>query len=202
MKKIILASGSPRRHTLLNSIGLSHRVVPSSVHEVFDPTLSAEQTALSLAEQKGRDVAEKESFDLIIAADTIVVLNDELLGKPASRQEAIEMLEKLSGNIHLVITGVSLITPHRHISFSVKTEVTFEMLTQGEIEAYVDTGSPMDKAGGYGIQDDLGSLFVKQINGDYYNVVGLPLQRLYSELKVLVPELASMILRASFIHIL
>jgi septum formation protein len=177
-------------------------VVPSSVHEVFDPTLSAEQTALSLAEQKGRDVAEKESFDLIIAADTIVVLNDELLGKPASRQEAIEMLEKLSGNIHLVITGVSLITPHRHISFSVKTEVTFEMLTQGEIEAYVDTGSPMDKAGGYGIQDDLGSLFVKQINGDYYNVVGLPLQRLYSELKVLVPELASMILRASFIHIL
>ena len=108
------------------------------------------------------------------------------------------MLEKLSGNIHLVITGVSLITPHRHISFSVKTEVTFEMLTQGEIEAYVDTGSPMDKAGGYGIQDDLGSLFVKQINGDYYNVVGLPLQRLYSELKALVPELASMILRASF----
>lgn len=194
LKNIILASGSPRRHSLLNSIGLPHIVIPSSVDEVFDPSLSAEQSAVSLAEQKAFDVAKRSSFDLIIAADTIVVLKDQLLAKPQSRQEAIDMLEKLSGNTHSVITGVSLVTPDKHTSFSVTTKVTFESLTPAEMEAYVDTGSPMDKAGGYGIQDDLGSLFVKHINGDYYNVVGLPLQRLYEELKLLTPDIASMIL--------
>lgn len=194
LKNIILASGSPRRHNLLNSIGLPHIVIPSSVDEVFDPSLSSEQSAVSLAEQKALDVAKRSSFDLIIAADTIVVLKDQLLAKPQSRQEAIDMLEKLSGNTHSVITGVSLVTPDKHTSFSVTTKVTFESLTPAEMEAYVDTGSPMDKAGGYGIQDDLGSLFVKHINGDYYNVVGLPLQRLYEELKLLTPDIASMIL--------
>lgn len=194
LKNIILASGSPRRHSLLNSIGLPHIVIPSSVDEVFDPSLSSEQSAVSLAEQKALDVAKRSSFDLIIAADTIVVLKDQLLAKPQSRQEAIDMLEKLSGNTHSVITGVSLVTPDKHTSFSVTTKVTFESLTPAEMEAYVDTGSPMDKAGGYGIQDDLGSLFVKHINGDYYNVVGLPLQRLYEELKLLTPDIASMIL--------
>lgn len=194
MKNIILASGSPRRHALLTSIGLSHHVIPSSVDEVFNPALSAEQSAISLAEQKAQDVAKNESFDLIIAADTIVVLNENLLAKPGTRQEATDMLNLLSGKTHSVITGVSLVTPFKSTSFSVKTNVTFEALTHSEIEAYVDTGSPMDKAGGYGIQDDLGSLFVKHIDGDYYNVVGLPLQRLYSELKILTPDIASMIL--------
>lgn len=195
MKKIILASGSPRRHALLTSIGLQHHVVPSSVEEVFDPTLSADESAISLAIQKAQDVAKYETFDLIIAADTIVVLNNNLLAKPESREEAIGMLQMLSANTHLVITGVSLLTPEKSTSFSVTTKVTFDSLSIAEIEAYVDTGSPMDKAGGYGIQDDLGSLFVKHIDGDYYNVVGLPLQRLYTELKVLTPEIASMILR-------
>lgn len=194
LKNIILASGSPRRHVLLTSIGLPHHVIPSSVDEVFDPALSAEQSAESLADQKAQDVAKRVSFDLIIAADTIVVLNEDLLAKPETRQEAIDMLRMLSGNTHSVITGVSLVTPLKSRSFSVTSKVTFEELTQSEIEAYVDTGSPMDKAGGYGIQDDLGSLFVKHIDGDYYNVVGLPLQRLYSELKILTPDIASMIL--------
>lgn len=194
LKNIILASGSPRRHALLTSIGLPHIVIPSSVDEVFDPTLSAEESATSLSEQKALDVAKRGPFDLIIAADTIVVLNNQLLAKPLSRQEAIDMLEMLSGKTHVVITGVSLITPKKSSSFSVSTKVTFDTLKPYEIEAYVDSGSPMDKAGGYGIQDDLGSLFVKHIDGDYYNVVGLPLQRLYSELKILSPDIASLIL--------
>jgi septum formation protein len=104
------------------------------------------------------------------------------------------MLQNLSNRTHSVITGVALITPSKSTSFAVKTDVTFAEISKSEIEAYVDTGSPMDKAGAYGIQDDLGSLFVKHIHGDYYNVVGLPIQRLYSELKSIAPEIASSLL--------
>jgi septum formation protein len=195
LKKIILASGSPRRHALLSSIGVPHDVVPSTIDEVFDFTITASAAAEKLAREKAREVAQRVHFDLLIAADTIVVLEGELLAKPSNKIEAFEMLQKLSANTHEVITGVTLLTPSTERTFSVSTKVTFEQLTDSEIEAYVDTGSPMDKAGGYGIQDDLGSLFVKHINGDYYNVVGLPLQQVYSELKSVSPDITNMILR-------
>lgn len=169
-------------------------MVPSTIDEVFDFTITASEAAEKLAREKAMEVAQRVHFDLIIAADTIVVLEGELLAKPSNKIEAIEMLQKLSANTHEVITGVTLLTPSTERTFSVSTKVTFEELTDSEIEAYVGTGSPMDKAGGYGIQDDLGSLFVKHINGDYYNVVGLPLQRVYSELKSVSPDITNMIL--------
>lgn len=193
MKKIILASGSPRRHALLTSIGLPHVVIPSTIEEIFDYSVSASTAAEILARQKAHEVATNQEFDLLIAADTIVVLNGNLLAKPGSRDEAIQMLKTLSGKTHEVITGVTLLTSSQERTFSVSTKVTFESLSNLEIEAYVDTGSPMDKAGGYGIQDDLGSLFVKHIEGDYYNVVGLPLQRLYSEIKDISSDIAALI---------
>jgi septum formation protein len=196
LKKIILASGSPRRHALLTMIGLRHQVVPSTIDEILEPGKSATEVAISLSEQKALDVARNQSFDLIIAADTIVVLDGVMLGKPVDTDDAVSMLQTLSGKTHEVITAVTLLSGSGAMhSFAETTCVTFSELHVSEIKAYVSTGSPMDKAGAYGIQDDLGSLFVKRIVGDYYNVVGLPLQRLYAELKTSAPHIASLILK-------
>lgn len=187
--KIILASGSPRRHFLLNMINLPHEVIPSSVNEIVNPTLKPHEVAEELALQKGSDVAQSNPGKLIIAADTIVVLDDVILGKPSDFSEAFSMLSQLSGRTHEVITGVALIKPDglgyatEITVFHVSTSVTFAKLTPAEIKAYIQTGSPMDKAGSYGIQDDFGSLFVSRIDGDYFNVVGLPIQKLYETLK-------------------
>ena len=176
-------------------IGLRHQVIPSTVDEILEPGKSAHEVAISLSEQKALDVARDRSFDLLIAADTIVVLDGVMLGKPIDTDEAISMLQTLSGRTHEVITAVTLLSGSGAMhSFAETTFVSFSELNLSEIQAYVSTGSPMDKAGAYGIQDDLGSLFVKRIDGDYYNVVGLPLQRLYAELKTSAPTIASMIL--------
>lgn len=198
--KIILASGSPRRHLLLNMIGLAHEVIPSSVDEVIPDGLDPSSVARHLARLKGEDVAVQHPHTLIIAADTIVVLDGEILGKPASAEDAFSMLRRLSDNTHRVITGVALLESDsdgifvKESVFHVTSDVTFANLHDEEIWAYIATGSPMDKAGSYGIQDDLGSLFVSRIEGCYYNVVGLPVQHLYSTLKDVAPGVASGIL--------
>ncbi len=193
LMKIILASQSPRRKKLLEQIGLSFEVIPSSINEDisgFEPPAFVEE----LASQKAQDVARSQHNCLIIGADTIVVLEGEILGKPSNHTEATQMLNRLSGKTHSVFTGVAFIQTEQKSAnnrarvFSVETRVTFGTLAPKEIEAYVATNSPMDKAGSYGIQDDWGAVFVEAINGDYNNVVGLPIYKFYQELKSFAPE--------------
>lgn len=192
--KIVLASGSPRREKLLKQLGLEFTVCPSSVDEHFDPSDPPGHIAKELALRKARDVAPGFPNALVIAADTIVVFEGDILEKPASEQEAVEMLSRLAGNTHSVFTGVALAKtgPESNIrtetAFFVETEVRFGMLTEDEIRSYVQSGSPMDKAGAYGIQDDWGALFVESIRGDYYTVVGFPLHAFYREMKSFAPE--------------
>ncbi len=222
--RIILASSSPRRRLLLRQIGLSFEVVPSATDEEVENGYAPDTIVETLAMQKAQDVAEQlghsDTMDgstadptkpaLIIGADTIVVLDGGILGKPADRNDAVEMLRTLSGRTHQVYTGVALILAGgnqrldiaepgaastrnyytRH-TFHERTDVTFGELNDKEIAAYVDTGSPMDKAGAYGIQDDLGALFVERIEGDYYNVVGFPLFRFYREVNKLMPGIVT-----------
>jgi len=184
--KIILASQSPRRRELLENIGISDFVIcPAKGEESVPAGLSPEKTVEHLALQKAREVAMQwEKEDLIIAADTLVYIDGESLGKPADENEAIKMLSALSGRTHTVYTGVALIKDGKEITESEASKVTFAKMTPEEIRAYVDTKEPMDKAGAYGIQG-YGSVFVEKINGDYFNVMGLPLHRLYSMLKTL-----------------
>lgn len=178
---------------LLEQLGLQFEVIPSSVNENInesDPVKLVE----SLAFQKANDVSKNKPESLIIGSDTVVVYKDKILGKPENKHEASKMLNRLSGKQHFVYTGVALIETDRQssvvssLSFSEATIVRFSKLDQSEINAYIDTGSPMDKAGSYGIQDDWGAVFVKEIKGDFYNVVGLPINRLYFELKTHFPE--------------
>jgi len=192
---IILASASPRRHQLLKMIGLEHRVVPANIDENVAGEFKPSELAEHLAHIKGEHVAGSHPGSLIISADTIVVTGTNILGKPDDVHHAFEMLRYLSGRTHEVITGVALVVNNSGVIesevFHESTQVTFDNLTDDEIRAYIKTGSPMDKAGSYGIQDDLGSLFVKRIEGDYYNVVGLPVQHLYRKLKTFSPAVAS-----------
>lgn len=180
MKPVILASSSPRRKQLLEQIKLPFTVVPSNVHENIkafhcSPFEAAEQLSLLKAE----DVAKRFQNDTVIGADTIVVIDDDILGKPRDENEACEMLTRLSGRQHEVITGVSLINIERNIEIveHESTKVRFRKLTPLMIESYVKSGEPMDKAGAYAIQG-LGALFAERIEGCYFNVVGLPLARL------------------------
>ncbi len=184
-KKIILASGSPRRKMLLNALlkkfGLKFVVIPANIEEYIPAKINdfGKFTA-DLAELKALEVAQNNN-GLIIAADTIVVYKNKVLGKPGSKSEAKKMLNLLSGKKHNVFTGICIVDTEKnqYIKTYEKTEVSFRKLQNKEIEFYVNSGSPMDKAGSYGIQDDLGSTFVKSIKGDYFNVVGLPVLKLY-----------------------
>ena len=178
---IILASQSPRRAHLLDQIGLRFSVSPSSVVEEIDPESSSEENVKRLSLHKANDVAKKHREGIVIGADTIVVINGTVLGKPTNEKNAQEMLRMLSGKTHTVFTGFALVDVRSKKSYidSEKTEVTFRALTENEIEQYVATGSPMDKAGSYGIQDDFGAVFVERIAGDYYTVVGFPLSKFY-----------------------
>jgi septum formation protein len=173
---IVLASISPRRQELLKQVGIRFEVVPSNVSEDFDPAQPPRDVARTLAERKAGSVAMLRPESLIIAADTIVVLDGEILGKPDSTGNAVRMLERLSGRTHLVITGVVLrcIDQRVHEILDVTTEVTFGDISKGMVEKYVATGEPMDKAGAYGAQG-MGAMFIKSIRGSYSNVVGLPL---------------------------
>lgn len=183
--KIILASGSPRRRELLEGLGLSFTVkCIDGIDESYPESLPAEETALFIAKKKSEAYKGlTDSGHLIITADTVVVCNDMVLGKPSNKNEAQKMLNMLSGKTHQVITGVTLATKEKTVSFSVSTDVRFTTLDKKEIEYYVDKYRPLDKAGAYGIQEWIGYVGVEYIYGSYYNVMGLPIQRLYQELK-------------------
>ena len=187
MKRIILASQSPRRRELLTQIGLKFEVIPSTVEEVITSANTVE-VVQELAQQKARDVAEvagremaKDSL-LVIGADTIVVYEGKILGKPEDKEDAVRMLTMLQGKEHSVYTGVALLSGEQEIVFAEETRVQMCPMTPEEILWYVNTGEPMDKAGAYGIQG-LCARFIRQIQGDYNNVVGLPVGRIYQELK-------------------
>lgn len=179
---IILASASPRRKELLGFITEDFTVKVSDAEEITDPALSAEETVKSLAVIKGDAVAQLYPRDTVISADTVVVLDGKILGKPHSREEAYDMLSSLSGRGHTVYTGVCITSPGKRICFAEATEVFFASLSDEDINTYISSGEPFDKAGGYGIQGK-GSLMIKSINGDYYNVMGLPVARLYEALR-------------------
>lgn len=180
---IVLASGSPRRKELLTQMGLPFRVLVSDADETVDPTLPpAEQVAL-ISRRKAEAAAQAAGPDaLVIAADTMVALGGRVMGKPHSPGEAAEMLSELQGKTHQVYTGLTLRQGERTESRVECTAVTFRPMTSAEVEGYVATGEPMDKAGAYGIQG-LGGVFVEGIQGDYFNVMGLPICRLGTLLK-------------------
>lgn len=194
MSRIILASQSPRRKKLLQQIGLSFEVHPSSSEEIIQHT-DPKEIVEDLALLKADDVAHHFEDSLVIGADTIVVFGDKIIGKPSNPEEAKTFLQQLSTHTHSVFTGVALVKTdkngsiERTLTFHEQTKVTFSALDTADVAAYIQTGNPMDKAGAYGIQDDLGALFVEKIEGDYYNVVGFPLNRFYRELKSFYPDL-------------
>jgi septum formation protein len=197
LKTIILASGSPRRKKLLQQINIPFRVDVSSAPETYAASLSASEVVETLAQRKAKDVAGRHRNTLVIGADTIVLFENNILEKPESPREAEQMLQSLSGQTHQVLTGVALcVVGASHnitdiTTFYETTNVIFGDINATDISRYVATGSPMDKAGGYGIQDDYGAIFVKRIEGDYYNVVGFPLHRFYNELNRFAPEFLS-----------
>ena len=185
---LILASASPRRRHLLEGLGLDFTVAPSEADETW-PALPPGPAAEEVALRKAHAVAQPGA--LVLAADTVVVLDGEILGKPADAAEASATLSRLSGRTHTVVTGLALALDGREATAHETTRVTFAPLTDAEIAAYVATGSSLDKAGSYGIQDEGGAFLVSRIEGDYFNVIGLPLRRLYETLRTFAPALVS-----------
>ena len=183
---IILASNSPRRRELLSGLDLDYEVkVLPGIDESYPETLPIGEIPFYIAEKKAAAYHSLMKGDeLIITADTVVVLGDEVLGKPADLDDARRMLRELSGRTHQVITGVCLMTSEKRHSFAVTTDVTFKELTAEEIDYYVETYRPLDKAGAYGIQEWIGYIGVTGLYGSYFNVMGLPVQRIYNELKL------------------
>ena len=180
---IILASGSPRRKEQLKMLYADFSVLPSDIDENSLRNVDTYDQAEYLAVKKAQAIKSKNA--LIIACDTVVIIDGEILGKPENTQQAFAMLKTLSGRTHDVVTGVCLSYNSKTYSFSQKTSVEFYELSDNEISSYIMTGEPMDKAGAYGIQG-LGGLFVKGINGDYFNVVGLPVSRLKREIDLFI----------------
>lgn len=183
MMSIILASQSPRRKQLLEWAEIPFEVVVSEADENFPPGLTPEEIAIHIARNKATAVQAKTGTDkIIVAADTIVVLGDNIIGKPVHREEAVTILLALSGEKHRVITGVVIQNEKEEIAFSDMTEVEFHELTEEQIEFYVDKYKPYDKAGAYAIQEWIGVIGIKSINGDFYNVMGLPVSRVVKAL--------------------
>jgi len=182
---IILASKSPRRKQLLKELGIDFKVfVLDSIPEDYPEGLDKEKIPVYLAEQKARAYNKYiNSNTLLITADTIVWQNNEVLGKPKNKKNAFKILKQLSGSYHQVITGVCVVTIKKQISFCSTTDVHFVELTDNEIYYYINECKPYDKAGAYGIQELIGHIGVDRIDGSYFNVMGLPIQKLYRELK-------------------
>lgn len=187
---LLLASKSPRRRQLLRQLGIAFNVVPSNVDESVPAHLSPKDQVRMLAVRKAEAISVRRRNALVLGADTLVVHRGRPIGKPSGPRNAAAILRRLSGTTHTVLTGIALIhhASGRGFAATESTEVTFGRLSQREIERYVATGSPMDKAGAYGIQDDMGALFVERIHGDFYTVMGLPLRRLYLMLKNHYPD--------------
>lgn len=184
--KLILASASPRRQQLMKDAGFTFEVWLKNVEEKYPQELHWENVPEYLSKVKASAFREELKADeVLITADTVVCIQDRILGKPADRKEAISMLQELSGNRHLVVTGVSVTTRTEQLSFSSRTDVFFKRLSNEEIEFYVDTYKPFDKAGAYGIQEWIGYIGIERIEGSFYNVMGLPIQKLYETLRKL-----------------
>ncbi len=181
--QLILASKSPRRQELLKLLDLNFEVRVKSIEESFPEAMPAIEVAEYLANQKSDAFEHLGDKELLITSDTVVIHKDHILGKAKDRAEAFEMLNLLSGNTHKVATGVCLRTKNKRHSFTEVTSVTFDQLKEVEIDYYLDTYKPFDKAGAYGIQEWIGMIGISKIEGDYYNVMGLPLNRLYKSLK-------------------
>ena len=182
MAKYILASQSPRRKQLLKWAEIDFDVIVQDTDESYPPNLSSQEVAIHIAKQKALAVRAKTSDGrTIIAADTIVVLGEEIIGKPKDREHAITILKKLSGQKHLVITGVAILGT-KELLFSDTTEVQFHQLSLQQIEFYIDKSKPYDKAGAYAIQEWIGVVGIKYVNGDFYNVMGLPVSRVVQAL--------------------
>lgn len=186
-KKVILASSSPRRRELLKYIVPQFEIAPSrEIDESYPTELSVYEVPTYLSRKKlecYKDLLDKDT--VIITADTVVINNGEILGKPKDEESAIEMLTSLVGHTHSVVTGVSLMTKEQTVSFSEKTDVTFSNVSSEDIRAYVSEYRPYDKAGAYGIQEWIGCVAISAINGCYYNVVGLPLHTLFVHLRTI-----------------
>lgn len=185
MKRIILASNSPRRRELLGGLGYTYEVrVLDGIDESYPESLRGSDVAAYISRVKADAYRETMGDDeLIITADTIVCLDDKVLGKPTDENEAVAMLRSLSGRTHQVYTGVTIVTVEESSTFVSRSDVTFAALTEEEIGHYVSQYRPMDKAGAYGIQEWIGYVGVERIEGSYFNVMGLPVQRLYTELR-------------------
>ncbi len=180
----ILASKSPRRQQLLQSLDLEFTVLTREVDEIYPEHLSKEEVPVYLAELKANAFqTELKANDLLITADTIVCLREQILGKPESYQDAFNMLKSLSACKHEVITGVCLFSQKKKVSFFSSTDVEFKKLSDEEIDYYIQNYKPYDKAGSYGIQEWIGSIGIRRIEGSFYNVMGLPIQKLYEEIK-------------------
>ena len=182
--KVILASGSPRRRELMAGLGVNYevRILPD-VDESYPDTLQGEEIPLYIAKEKADAyIPMMQPDELIITADTIVWLDGKGLGKPRDREDALQMLRTMSGRTHKVFTGVCITTTDWQRSFTAQTEVRFATLSEDEIIYYVDNFKPMDKAGAYGVQEWIGFIGVENISGSYYNIMGLPVQKLYREL--------------------
>ena len=180
--KVILASKSPRRKELIKLLNIKASSIPSHIDEVIDYNLSHEEMAMDLALQKATSVFKKHQEDLVLGFDTLVINKDEILGKPKDKSEAKKYLQVLSGKTHRVVTGCSIIKKYYSSSFYSSAWVKFYQMSDKEIDEYIDTNEPFDKAGAYGIQGH-GAKYIESINGDYYAVVGFPLAKIYQELK-------------------
>lgn len=185
MKRIILSSGSPRRRELLSGLGYDFTLdTENNFNEGPEPGVEAHRVPLDMSIGKSHGFHRAlEEDEVLITADTVVIIDSRVLGKPHSRDEAIEMLKELSGRDHEVVTAVTLRSPNKELSFRDSTIVSFAPITDEEIERYIDAYKPYDKAGAYGVQEWIGYACIRGINGSFYNVMGLPVQKLYEALK-------------------
>ena len=186
--KIILASASPRRRELMNLITANFTAVSADIDETIPKNVSPQGASEYLARLKAERVSQDHPDEIVIGCDTTVVLEGEIFGKPADRNECFRFLAKLAKKTHQVITGCCIIYKNKNVSFSEITNVTFKNLSISEIEAYISTGEPFDKAGGYGIQGK-GALLAEKIEGDFFNIVGLPVSKLAEELRNFVNDI-------------
>ena len=184
---VVLASKSPRRHELLSHIITDFKIVSADINEEFSPILKINEIAKYVAEKKANFYLEQvKTNEIYITADTIVILKNKILGKPVDEKDAFNMLKSLSDKSHLVHTGVSIIFNKKVHSFYDETKVTFYPLSDEEIKDYINRCQPFDKAGSYGIQDWMGFVGIKKMEGDFFNVMGLPLHKLYRKLNSLL----------------
>lgn len=181
-RPLVLASSSPRRQYLMKEAGFTFTVEKPNVDESFPAEMPVTQVAKFLAEKKAEFFRPNIHDEIIVTADTVVILGTQILNKPQDREEAIRMLTMLSGKTHLVMTGVSIFSKEKEESFDDTTEVTFVNLTRQQIEFYVDNYKPYDKAGSYGAQDWIGMVAIEKITGSYFNVMGLPIHKVYQHL--------------------